>query len=251
MLFIEIGLNLNNNITNINLMSQTSLTKAKKLVGKGKEFLNKNKKKLKEFYGLPFNTLVFGLLESTGLGDERAIESFEKLKGLAGNKNRIPSFLAEKKDKGELDKLASEIGIRRDRFSKGIEEILRLDKQLNKRYKHDLKEKDLKHVTNPEEFYNDLKKVHGFKDSKNIRPWIACELVRVWGLRPPKNLELPERTKENLKKIGLNPSMFDVEDYPYVDFFFEIDDSGEPLRRLAKKDLQKFITEVERILKDC
>ncbi|GEM_PF-5694474 len=198
---------------------------------------------------IPFNGMLYALFTTTGRGDKFAKRCFERLETIAGSKRNIPSYLRRLSDI-KLEDLASKIKFNRKRFLNGVKSILALDEIYN------LQRDDLTHIKNPEEFYTAIRKTHGFGGAE-IGPWVGCDFVRLWKLRLPKNLELPKSTKEVcLKKlekelkVSLLPKV-KLEDYPYIDAFFEIRArNGERLRNLAKNDPKTFIEEVKRLLND-
>ena len=217
--------------------------KKKKIIEKGKKFIESEGPKWKQSVGsLAFNCLISALFLTTGLGHKFEERRFKKLTEIAGGKKKIPEFLKSLND-DELLNLASELRFRKDRFLNGVKGILDLDD------KYDLQRDTLIHIKNPEEFYKSLKNISGF-GGKEIGRWVGCEFVRTWKLKIPKNLKLPKSTENCLKDypIKLNPEHFTVEEYPYVDAFFEIVVNGERLRILKRKDPKVYKKVVEKIL---
>lgn len=181
----------------------------RKIIDLGKKWVVSGFQGFCEYYGSPFGTLLFALFETTGRGDKRAMPWFEQVCNKAGGKERLPEYLQSV----DLRRLATEIHFARDRMEKGGRGMLALHS------KYDLK-RPLSHIESPGMFYCELKKVCGFGGGE-IGPWAGCELVRLWRLRTPPNLELAKRAVENLALLELKPSDFEVEEYPYVDAGFE------------------------------
>lgn len=181
----------------------------RKIIDFGKKWVASGFQGFREYYGSPFGTLLFALFETTARGDKGAISLFEKVRARAGGTKELPKYLQSE----DLITLAHAIGFYDTRMEKGGKGLLELDRKFNLRG-------PLSHIENPRGFYNELKKVNGF-GGKQIRPWAACELVRLWEFSPPLNLELAERTEEKLAYLDLKPSDFKVEEYPYVDAGFE------------------------------
>jgi hypothetical protein len=219
--------------------------KMRKIVEIGKKFVESECPKWKKRVGfLAFNCLISALFLTTGLGHKFEERRFEKLTEIAGGKKKIPKFLKSLND-DELLNLALELRFREDRFLNGVKGILDLDD------KYDLQRDTLTHIKNPEEFYKSLKKISGFGGGE-IGRWVGCEFVRTWKLKIPRNLELPKSTEDCLKDdpIKLDPKRFAIEDYPYVDAFFEKPANGERLRILKRENQKAYKREVERLLKD-
>jgi len=186
----------------------------RKIIDFGEKWVASGFLGFREYYGSPFGTLLFALFETTARGDKGAILLFEKVCVKAGDKQKLPGYLQSV----DLVTLAHAIGFYDGRMKKGGEGLLALH---GKYHLGGL----LSHIENPGVFYYELKKVDGF-GGPQIRPWAACEMVRLWGLRTPPNLELAKRTKEKLGYLDLKPSDFKVEEYPCIDAAFEYIEYG-------------------------
>lgn len=184
----------------------------KKLILKfGKSEVERSRNVWRRIIESPFNNILLGAFSLGGKGDDYAFKSFYEIKFRAKRSLTVAEFIEKQINQGKLDKLVKDLG-----FAQMLEKTLKDLINLNKKYNLD-KRTDLRDV-DADEFYNDLKRVEGFRaEEGKILPWVISDLVRVWDLEVPKDLKLSENSREMLKKLGLEPNDFDVKDYPYVD----------------------------------
>jgi len=184
----------------------------KKLILKfGKSEVERSRNVWRRIIESPFNNILLGAFSLGGKGDDYAFKSFYEIKFRAKRSLTVAEFIEKQINQGKLDKLVKDLG-----FAQMLEKTLKDLINLNKKYNLD-KRTDLRDV-DADEFYNDLKRVEGFRaEEGKILPWVISDLVRVWDLEVPKDLKLSENSREMLEKLGLEPNDFDVKDYPYVD----------------------------------
>jgi len=199
-----------------------------KILEMGKEIIQSEGKKWKEETEIPFNAML-GALFGIRFGDRHAKKCLDKLMVKAGGKRSIPNYLRSLKPEELKELFSSEIktGLDLNIVLESIKGIMELDAKYN------LRTETLSHINDPDEFCDQLKKVKGFGGDE-IGRWIVCEFVRTWELKSPSNLELPRSTLEILNALGLEPSDFKIEDYPYVDAAFET--LGSKSKKLEKTE---------------
>ena len=159
----------------------------------------------------PFEDLVFIALTSTGMGDVFAFRDYFTLKFLARNsKKKLSEYILN-----NVEKLCQELKIEK----RVVKETLVGLARLSQKYRlEEVSWRDmgvaLKNV-DANKFVEDLAKIYKFRAKEGeILPFAISQLCRVWGLQPPKDLELSRNTKEVLRKLGLSENDFKKQDYP-------------------------------------
>ncbi|RLI45086.1 hypothetical protein DRO64_02975 [Candidatus Bathyarchaeota archaeon] len=159
-------------------------------------------------YSDPFESCLYVAFQASNLGSKFADWKLADLKYRAEQaKTSVSSYVLNRRDK--LSDLLRDIRADHRNIESAINGLIKLDLKYDLHLKRDLSDID------PEEFLQDLKKVKGLGDWLTF--YLICELNRLWGLRIPKGLKLPEKYRQLLMRLGLSEEDFHLSEYPYLD----------------------------------
>jgi len=156
----------------------------------------------------PFESCLYVAFQTSNLGSKFADWKMADLKYRAEQaKTSVSNYVLNRRNK--LSDLLRDIRADHRNIESAINGLIELALKYDLHLRRDLSD------INSEEFFEDLKKVKGLGDW--LRFYLICELNRLWGLRIPEGLKLPEKYKQLLMRLGLSEEDFDPSEYPYLD----------------------------------
>jgi len=158
---------------------------------------------------IPFEQLLAVGLQYGGVGWDFAEAKVLELKSRARRAGKTTfEYLKTLKEEGELRRLREELVL----WEAHIEIIEQLI-DLCKKYGIDT---SMPPDIDPDKLYEDLEHMR-YIGGDLLRHYIIYELVRVFGMRPPRNLRLPRTILEKLRVFGITEDMIRPEEAPYID----------------------------------